>query len=330
MDMRLIEAANAAGLTALDIAPMMNGKAVPGIVCAANEASFAENFASEPLTTFVAGMPAEEGIEDLLNWIAPEVPAGRRFEYRGFGNVQQMLSETDDVRGLGANFKTVEFKGDLTSARTLNKGLALILDLDLIDAIPNAEANYAGWLKNRVVRNELRRAITALLALDSGTSAKWVTPTVTDPETDLLALVESLGDSAGLDANALAIGSTAWGYRVTNLRSTDKAGGMASSMFTPAAVGEWLGLPEGCRRVTARYATGTGNKTRMLGAYAVAFRRSGAPVADDPSSLKRFVTTTKGRFQVYRREVSAKLVELSVGHYSNIVATGAGKRLNVS
>ena len=81
-------------------------------------------------------------------------------------------------------------------------------------------------------------------------------------------------------------------------------------MWSPAQVGEWLGLSEGVRKVTHRYSTGTGDKTRMLGTYAVAFHRSGSPVMEDPSSLKRFVTSAAGAFQVYRRELSAKLVEI--------------------
>jgi hypothetical protein len=307
-----------------------DGSRLPGIVCAANEASFAETFASQPLTTFIAGMPDQPGVKDMLDFIAPPVPAPRRFEYRGFGNVQQMLSEIDDIRGLGSNFKTVEFKGDLTSSRTINKGLAFIGDIDQVGAIPNWEQLYSGWLKNRILRNELRRATTALLAIHAGLAYNWRSGTATDPDTDLLTVVEDVGDAYGIDANALVIGNTAWSYRVQNLRSTDKAGGFASSMWTPAQLGDWLGLSEGCRKSSERYGTGTGNKTRMVGLYAVAFHRSGSPVMEDPSTLKRFFTATGGDFQVYRREISAKLVEISVSHYSNVVATGGARKANIA
>jgi len=331
MDKVLLAAANQAGHQVLgEIAIEVAGGSRPGLLCAANEASFAETFMSQPLTTFVTGLPAEQGVQEMLDFIAPAIPAGRRFEYRGFGNTQQMLSEQDDVRAIGANFKTVEYKGDLTSGRTVNKGLAFIGDLDVLGEIPNWEQLYAGWLRGRVLRNDLRRAFTALLALHAGTTAKWITTPATDPDTDLMDLVESLGDNVGLDANALVFGAQAWNYRVKNLRSSDTAGAFASSMWTPAQVAEWIGLSEGARKSTHRYATGTGDKTRMLGTYAVAFLRSSSPVMEDPSSLKRFVTTTAGAFQVYRRELSAKLVEISVAHYSNIVGVGAARRLNIT
>jgi hypothetical protein len=332
MDTKLIEAANARGhhiLGEAEIQMDRGGAMRGGLLCAANEAAFAEAFFSEAITTFVTGLPAEAGVQEMLDFVAPQVPCGRRFEYRNFGNTQQMLSETDDIRGTGSNFKTVEYKGSLETGRTVNKGLAFIGDLDVLSEIPNWEQLYAGWLRGRILRNDLRRAITALLALHAGTTAKWVTTPVTDPDTDLLDLVESLGDNVGLDANALLFGSQAWSYRVKNLRSTDKAGGFASSMWSPAEVASWLGLSEGCRKSTHRYATGSGDKTRMVGAYAVAFHRSGSPVMEDPSSVKRFVTTTKGLYQVYRRELGPKLIEISVGHYSNIVGVGAARRLNV-
>jgi hypothetical protein len=331
IDSRLIAAANAAGHQVLELAPVFYG-ANPGkgIICAANEQSFNNSFMSQPLTAFVGGMTDADKIQEALDFIAPGVPAGRRFEFRKFGNVQQFLSETDDARAPGTNFKIVEFKGELESARTINKGLAFVGDLDVVGEIPNWEQLYAGWLKNRIMRNDLRRAVTALLALHAGTAVKWITAPVSDPDIDLLDLCEAVGTTTGLNANALAIGSTGWTYRVQNLRSTDKAGGFASSMWTPQLLSEWLGLEQGLRKFGERYGTGTGDKTRMLGAYAIAFHRTSSPVMEDPSSLKRFITTTGGQFQVYRRELSAKLIEISVAHYSNIVSTGSARRLNIS
>jgi hypothetical protein len=332
IDSRFIAAANAAGHQVLELAPILYGAAPSkGIICAANEQSFNNSFMSQPLTAFITGMTDADKIQEALDFIAAPVPAGRRFEFRKFGNVQQFLSETDDARAAGTNFKIVDFKGELETGRTINKGLAFIGDLDVVGEIPNWEQLYAGWLRVRIMRNDLRRAVTALLALHAGSGVKWVTAPVTDPETDLLDLVEALGTTTGLNANALAIGATAWSYRVQNLRSTDKAGGFASSMWTPQQLGEWLGLDQGLRKYSERYGTGSGDKTRMLGAYAVAFHRTSSPVMEDPSSLKRFITTAgAGQFQVYRRELSAKLVEISVAHYSNIVSTGSARRLNIT
>ena len=44
---------------------------------------------------------------------------------------------------------------------------------------------------------------------------------------------------------------------------------------------------------------------------------------DDPSNIKRFVSNTAGggEYRVYRHEVSAKLVDVTVEHYSKISIT---------
>jgi hypothetical protein len=328
MDLKLIAAANLAGHQVIDQGPVLigAGNVRHGVLCAANEASFNNSFLSEALTTFVGGMPDQDMVQEELDFIAPMIPAGRRFEYRKFGNTQQVLSETDDTRGTGAQFKTVEFKGDIETGRTVNKGLAYIGDLDVLGDIPNWEQLYAGWLRVRTLRNELRRAYTALLALHVGTEAKWSSDPTTDPTVDLIDLVETLGDATGLDANALVIGRSAWAYGRRNLRA--KKNVALAAEWSAAPLADAVGV-DVVRLSKARYAVGEGAKTRMLAAYAVAFHRTVSGVMEDPSSIKRFVTTSGGAFQVYRRELGAKLVEISVGHYSNIVGLGTARRLNV-
>ena len=331
-DAIFLAAANAAGHQVIELAPVLAGNPnrAPGILCAANEASYNATFMSEPLTTYIQGMPDQDNVQAALDYIAPTVPSGRRFEYRGFGNAQQMLSETDDVRGIGANFKAVEFSGALQQGRTVNKGLAYIGDLDVLGEIPNWEQLYANWLRVRCLRNELRRAVTALLAMDAGTTVKWIATPSTDPDTDLMNLVANLGDVAGLDANALAIGLGGWIKRVTAYSTSTSLGAFARSGFTPQQLGEWLECEFGVRKFKERFATGAGTKTRMLSDYAVAFHRTDSPIMEDPSSIKRFVTTTNGLMQVFRRELSAKLVEISVSHYSNIITTGVAKKYAIT
>jgi hypothetical protein len=44
---------------------------------------------------------------------------------------------------------------------------------------------------------------------------------------------------------------------------------------------------------------------------------------DDPTNFKRFWTPVEGggKYRVYEQPVSAKLVDLTVEHYSNVVTT---------
>ena len=55
---------------------------------------------------------------------------------------------------------------------------------------------------------------------------------------------------------------------------------------------------------------------------------------DDPTCLKRFVSPVEGGglLRVYVQQISAKLVDVTVEHYSNIIATASigYLRLNIS
>src|SRR5204863_4974817 len=54
----------------------------PGQMVLANEGRFESNFYSEPLTEFVIGWLENQDIKATLDMIAPEVPVGRRFEFK--------------------------------------------------------------------------------------------------------------------------------------------------------------------------------------------------------------------------------------------------------
>src|SRR5688572_15084792 len=95
-----------------------NGQIQPGQVCLANESRFNSAFFSEPLTAYATGWRDPNNIEALLDFVAPPVQVGRRFEYKKADNSEAFLSDTDDFRAIGADFKRVEFKGSSQSDKT--------------------------------------------------------------------------------------------------------------------------------------------------------------------------------------------------------------------
>src|SRR5688572_12549874 len=88
-----------------------NGNPPPGVVCLANEARFTAEFASEPLTSFTVGWSDTNNIEKTLDFLFPPVQTARRFEFKKADNAEAFLSETDDVRAIGADYKHVEYRG---------------------------------------------------------------------------------------------------------------------------------------------------------------------------------------------------------------------------
>ena len=74
-------------------------------IISANENRFTAGNYSEALTAFTVGWRDPENIAELLDFIAPPVPVGRRFEFKRSDNAQAFYSENDDVRAVGAEFK---------------------------------------------------------------------------------------------------------------------------------------------------------------------------------------------------------------------------------
>ena len=310
-----------------DLGP--DGRNPLGSIVLANESRFDGSYLSEPLSQYATGwMTSDEAmkLKALLDFMAPECPVARRFEFRTHVNSESILSETDDIRAIGSGFKRVEYKGGTTNEKTLNKGLTLVLDKDEMQ--PGDEERGVSSLIARLYRNETRRAATLLLSIDSGgTNKTWGSSA--DPDGDVLSAVDSGGDGSGLDPNRVLYGRAAWLLRRSSYAAQATAAGFAGlSVRSPEELATALGV-EAILQTSLRYQSAAATKSKIVGAYVVAFNAQSNLTKDDPSVIKRFITG--GAPKVYRQEF-AKTVELSVDHYSNIVGTSTVgcKKLNIS
>lgn len=300
----------------------------PGEIYLANEARFTSATFSQPLTTFSVGWKDNENILATLNFIAPEVVVGRRFEFKKATNAEMLLSETDDVRAIGSPFKRVEYTGSTVNEKTLNKGLTIRIDKD--DMVDGDEERAVMRLKTRLFRNDLRRAVAILLAVDSsGTNKTWGSSGT--PDKDLLGAIIAAGDSAGIDPNRLLFGAAAWQLRYGSLEAQATAGAFAGLALTPDQVAQKLGLSGG-RVSNERYQSAASTKTKVVGSYAVVFFGEDGVGKDDPSNVKRFVTPVGPEGMRVFRDEKDKYVDITVEHYSNIVSTSSlgVAKLNIS
>lgn len=299
-----------------------------GEVCLANEARFTSATFSQPLTTFSVGWKDNDNILALLQFIAPEVMVGRRFEFKKSVNAETLLSETDDIRAIGAPFKRVEYTGTTVNEKTLNKGLTIRLDKD--EMVDGDEERAVLRLKGRLFRNDLRRAVAMLLAIDNaGTSKTWGSSG--KPDKDLMDAIQSAGDAAGLNPNRLLFGTAAWQLRYSSYEAQATAGAFAGLSLTPDQVAAKLGL-SAARVSGERYQSSATGKSKVVGSYAVVFFGEDGVGKDDPSSVKRFVTPVGPEgVRVYRDEKD-KYVDITVEHYSNVVTTSSVgvAKLNIS
>jgi hypothetical protein len=307
--------------------PQDNGNPEAGVAVMANASRFVEAHFSEPLTTYATGWRDQEGLQELLDFVAPPIEVPRKFEYVTFVNQEAFLQETDDVRAIGADFKRVEYTQAKATSTTLNKGLTYRVDLDNVDPNTNWREKIVSQLQLRILRNDVRRAVLLLRAAGATGGAKtWSSGTV-DPDMDVINEVVTATGIIGLPPTNLLYDLVAWQRRAVGHRAQNTAGGFGSANLTIDQVANLVGCQSG---MVARHAYQSGAATKsFLGsasdgtAQVLIFLANKAQSIDDPSNIKRFVTQTMGgtMVRVYEQQVSMKLIDISVEMYSRPLIT---------
>ena len=289
-------------------------------ITAANENRFTAGNYSEALTAFTVGWQDPDNIAKILDFIAPPIPVGRRFEFKRSDNAQAFFSENDDVRAVGSEFKRVSYTGESVNEKTLNKGLTIRVDHDEV-AGDDWQERYVQMLLQRLLRNELRRAVSALDTISESSSDDIEWGDSANPDADIRKMLMEAANASGVRPNRLLFGESAWDLRMTCLESQNsavafKAGAMAQSELAAKF------LLEGCEVLTSRYQASATQKSQIAGLSVYAFFAQNAISKDEPSNLKRFYTPVEegGAFRVYCDE-HAKYTDITVEHYSSIVAT---------
>lgn len=298
----------------------------PGQILFANDSRFLETYFSEPLTNYAVGWRDPNNIEATLNFIAPAVPVGLRFEWKQAANAEEFLSETmDDERAIGGDFKRIEYTARDVSDKTLNKGLTYIADLDNVSG-PNWQNEKVAKLLRRLYRNEFRRGITALAAAATNTALTWDTTAGKNPDQDLKNDLLTATSASGIRPNRILYGDTAF-----NKRSLSYEGQTGATAFAQVAA---MNLDQLASRLMVdkimisreRYQSSASAKSEIVSNLIFAFYAEDGVDTEDPSNLKRFVSSFSaeqggGFVRVYVHQISSKLVAITVEHYSKIIVT---------
>jgi hypothetical protein len=292
-----------------------------GVVHAANEARFTSSNYSEPLTAFTVGWKDPENIESLLDFIAPAIHVGKRFEFKKSDNGEAFLSESDDVRAIGSAFKRVEFSGSSVMGKTFNKGLTVRIDHDDV-AGDDWQERHVQLLLRRLYRNELRRAIAAINAATTAVDKIWGGEGQQNPDGDIRQALSAAADESGVRPNRVLFGEGAWDVRsnVYDIQST--AAAQRAATLSMVELARKLFVDE-VRVIGARYQSSADAKSAIVGNDIYLFNARNDLVKDEPANIKRFVTPIDGgNFRVYVEEHS-KFTDVTVEHYSNIIITAA-------
>lgn len=291
---------------------------VSGQVYASNASRFGATFYSEPLTAYTVGWRDPENIEALLERVAPAVDVGRRFEFKKADNSEAFLSETDDVRAIGSAFKRVEYSGTSVNEKTQNKGLTTRVDKD--DEVGDGwREKYVASLMQRLVRNELRRAIAVIDAAATNVVKVW--GSTANADADFRAQLRAAKNIGGIRPNQALIGGAAWDLRADSYEAQNTPHSGRRATMTPEQFAASLMIASAIVS-EAVYTAGVGAKSDIVGSIALLYFAMSGLMKDDPSNVKRFTSPTAqgGRTAVYIEE-HPKYTDISVEHYSNIVIT---------
>jgi len=159
---------------------------LPGQIGLANESRFNTAFFSEPLTEYASGWREPNDLEAILDFLAPPVQVGRRFEYKRADNAEAFLLDADDARTIGADFKRVEYRGSSVNDKTLNRGLTMRIDLDAVGDMPDWRELFTERLLQRLLRSEFKRAVDLIVNNATNTAKTWDTSAGKDPDQDVM------------------------------------------------------------------------------------------------------------------------------------------------
>jgi hypothetical protein len=296
----------------------------PGRIFLPNESRFSSAFYSEPLTAYATGWRDPNNLEAVLDFIASPVQVSRRFEYKKADNAEAFLSDIDDARAIGADFKRVEYKGSTVNEKTINRGLTIRVDLDGAGDIPNWRELYTARLLQRVLRSELRRAIDAVVTAATNTNKTWDLSAGKDPDQDILTDLIASVDASGVRPNRILFGDVAWNKRLLSHRAQATAGGFASAALTPEQLASFLGV-DAVRISRERYQSTASAKSKVTPDVVLLFYGLDGASTEDPTNAKRFWSAVEGggKFRVYEQQVNSKMVDITVEHYSNVILTSS-------
>ena len=287
-----------------------------------NTERFDAAFFSEPLTAYAQNYMLEGPTQAIMDKVAGKVYVPRRFEYRRYSsaadlaNVDIMATNEEAIRALGSDFKTLSKSRDIQMNKTYNKGFVIRLDEDEMSSDPQWEVNCVKKILRALTIADAFQ-ISSLLYNDL--SAYSVTPTWNggagqDPDGDLMAMLAEAENASNLRPNYILMGSNLWAARIKTLRAQTSLLAVQSANQSVKDLSDWLQAEV----IVTNRADFPGTQSALFMGY------SGSSGLDDIATIRRFVTAVEGGvdYRAFKRQVSTKIWEVAVEHYSNIVMTG--------
>jgi hypothetical protein len=299
-----------------------------GLLTTANASLFDSTHLSEAMTGYAVGWTDPHGYDAASEFIAPSLmPGGELYEHFEYPNAEAFLSDEapDDLRPIGADFKTVDYTQSKTQREIPNRGLRMVVDYDRVRRMPNWQQLYTGRLMQRLKRNAFRRKYALALAAGAAAALTWDAAGGADPDLDIAKQTKAAGDSSGISPNRALWGQAAKLLRFATYGATNTAKAMAGRMLSPEEASAKAGLQA---LVDESRVQNGASKAQIVGSKIILFSAYGMS-GEDPSNFKTAIGTTQqgGRYAVYVRQIGVKFWEITVETYeTEFCATTLGVR----
>ncbi len=283
---------------------------------------------SQPLTQYMTGIRDEDGLEALLESIAPSVPVGRRFSYlnetESEGLQKRELQEI--TRPVHGEFPTLRPTGSKTDGSTDNIGLCMYIDIDQGGMLPSVQQRKVSSLRNIIYRSMIADALAKIdAAAVADTSKNWGAAD-SDPDSDIDEMLDNGGDASGADNNTVIFGHGAYRKRRKAYRQPARTNDAADANALPDDLRD-LYQVDRVINIRSRYRSGASANTRLLADKVYTYDARPLMTEMDSSHIKRFVTMTDaGMMRVFIGVESHRVKIIVDGYMKNIITRSAGIR----
>lgn len=311
---------------ALTGASFQSDTPVLGQITVANATQNYAGSLAQDVQGYLAGMPSTNE-EERLNALFPGLPTNDFFQFPKADD-EAFLTEADDsdIRGVGAAFKRVEYRGTTATAATQQKGLTMRVDHKTLPKVNGAivsgwENRYAAALKARLIRADIVRGIAVVHAASTDLAVTF--SSATNPDGLLRAMVQTGRTATGLIQTHVVIGNSAWQSRQDSYENSARVNHSMSNHagYSLEELARYLGVQKVIIEDGMKQTVKAAAKADRLALLAYSYSALESPIMDDPSNIKRAYSpvTGGGEWAVAVQE-HAVFTDITVWHESLIFA----------
>lgn len=297
-----------------------------GCITVANSTQNYAGSLAQDVQGYLAGMPTTDE-EARLNLLFPGLQTNDFFQFAKSDD-EAFLTEADDsdIRGVGAAFKRVEYRGTNVTAATVQKGLTMRVDHKTLPkvngaVIPGWENRYAAALKARLIRADIVRGIAVVHAASTDLAVTF--SSTTNPDGLLRAMVQTGRTALGLIQTHVVIGNSAWQSRQDSYENAARVNHSMSNhaSYSLEDLARYLGVQKVVIEDGMKQTVKGAAKADRLALLAYSYSALDSPIMDDPSNIKRAWSpvTGGGEWAVAIQE-QAVYTDITVWHESLIFA----------